>query len=112
MELNAPTTSIYTIVTNEAPSPACIHLPAACDNEQLYIQHTLPYEPIKQSGTDCLNLNIATPKQLPTHPLPVFVFMHGGGFAIGSNAYPQYNLARLVELSVKRGTPVIGITIK
>ena len=111
LKANVLPSSIY-VVTDETRSPACVHPPAACDNEHTYIQQALPYEVIKQSGTRCLNMNIVTPKQLPAGPLPVFVFVHGGGFAIGSNAFPQYNSTRLVELSVKRRTPVIGITIK
>jgi len=31
---------------------------------------------------------------------------------IGSNAWPQYNFRRLVNLSIKEGSPIIGINIK
>jgi carboxylesterase type B len=44
--------------------------------------------------------------------MPVFVFIHGGGFSIGANSWPQYDPVRLVELSIEKGSPVIGINIK
>lgn len=39
------------------------------------------------------------------------VFIHGGGFAVGSSWYPHYDPARLVKLSVEKGKPIIGVTI-
>jgi hypothetical protein len=36
----------------------------------------------------------------------------GGGFAVGSSWYPHYDPAALVELSVEKGKPIIGVTIK
>jgi carboxylesterase type B len=40
------------------------------------------------------------------------VFIHGGGFAVGSSWYPHYNPAALVRYSAELGKPVIGVTIK
>jgi carboxylesterase type B len=60
---------------------------------------------------ECLTLNIVTPKNIQ-HPVPVFVFIHGGGFSIGANSWPQCDPTRLVELSIEKNTPVIGINIK
>lgn len=42
----------------------------------------------------------------------MIAFIHGGGFAIGANSWPQYDFRRLVELSVREGLPVIGVNIK
>lgn len=44
--------------------------------------------------------------------LPVYVFVHGGGFAVGSSWYPHYNASPLVKLSVEKAKPIIGISIK
>lgn len=66
-----------------------------------------------QSATECLNLNITAPKDLNSScNLPVVVFIHGGGFAIGSNSWPQYDFRRLVDLSIQNSTPILGINIK
>lgn len=75
------------------------------------IQKALPHEPFQMSATECLNLNLSMPSE-HSKPLPVFVFLHGGGFMIGSNAWPQYDLTRIVALSEELGQPVIGIQIK
>ena len=69
------------------------------------------------SELDGLNLNITVPLLEGKFPdadkkLPVFMFVHGGGFALGSNAWPQYDQARIVKLSAEIGYPVIGIGIK
>ena len=64
-----------------------------------------------------LNLNVTVPLvkgEVPTaeQKLPVFMFVHGGGFALGSNAWPQYDQARIVTLSAEMGKPIIGVGIK
>lgn len=45
---------------------------------------TLIPEPT-EAGDDILNLNIFAPAALPEHPLPVLVYIHGGGFFAGCN---------------------------
>lgn len=39
---------------------------------------------------DCLYLNIWTPDIDPSRPLPVMVWLHGGGFAIGAGSLDPY----------------------
>jgi carboxylesterase type B len=87
------------------------------ENEFGFIQKSLPVQELTSSDLEGLNLNITVPlikDKLPTseHQLPVFVFVHGGGFGVGSNAWPQYDLARIVKLSAEMGLPVIGVGIK
>ncbi|KAH7138013.1 carboxylesterase-like protein [Dendryphion nanum] len=85
----------------------------SCEFEQsILIQQKIdtPKAP-PMSGLDCLNLNITVPVNSSDKPLPVMVFIHGGGFIIGSNWWPHYDPALLVKHSVQNGTPIIAINI-
>jgi para-nitrobenzyl esterase len=42
-------------------------------------------------GEDCLSLNVVTPEAPDTVPLPVMVFVRGGGYILGSSATPIYD---------------------
>lgn len=110
-----------------ASSPSAVSLPLGCEVELGLIQQTLPHGDYRSSETECLNLNVQIPEDAP-QLLPVFVFFHGGGFAIGSNvgrpsipccplmlkyqAWPQYDLRRIVRFSLQEGQPIIGIGVK
>jgi para-nitrobenzyl esterase len=52
------------------------------------------YQPM---GEDCLTLNVVTPKRPSDQPLPVMVFIHGGGYFMGSSATPVYDGAALAR---------------
>lgn len=94
-------------------SPTAIQIPHSIDMEYGFIQHSLPHGEFPTSDTRCLNLNIAAPHKVDSTPsLPVLVFIHGGGFILGSNAWPQYDPTRLVSLSAKRKTPIVAVNIK
>ncbi|KAK5659820.1 hypothetical protein OQA88_1032 [Cercophora sp. LCS_1] len=87
-----------------------------CQWEHKLIQHSLPSPEFEQSDTECLTLNIAVP-DLATdgrggQPWPVLALVHGGAFATGSSSYPQYDLARIVQMSVEVGQPIIAVGIK
>jgi para-nitrobenzyl esterase len=52
------------------------------------------YQPMSE---DCLTLNVVTPKRAADHPLPVMVFIHGGGYFMGTSATPIYDGAALAR---------------
>ena len=69
------------------------------------------------SDTEGLVLNITVPtstdgKVLGNGKLPVFAFIHGGGFSVGSAGFVQYDLTRYVKLSVARGKPLVAVSFK
>ncbi|EPE26321.1 alpha/beta-Hydrolase [Glarea lozoyensis ATCC 20868] len=60
---------------------------------------------------ECLNLVVAVPEGNFEGSLPVVVWVHGGGFSVGGNSWPQYDLSNLVSESVGIGKPVIAVSI-
>jgi para-nitrobenzyl esterase len=52
------------------------------------------YQPMSE---DCLTLNVVAPQSPPRVPLPVMVFIHGGGYFMGSSATPLYDGAALAR---------------
>ncbi|MBY0288744.1 MAG: carboxylesterase/lipase family protein [Mycobacteriaceae bacterium] len=63
------------------------------------------YQPMSE---DCLTLNVVAPKTLPDDPLPVMVFIHGGGYFMGSSATPIYDGAALA----RRGCIYISVNYR
>ncbi len=45
----------------------------------------------KEVSEDCLTLNVWTPAAKTDHPLPVMVWLHGGGHVAGTGALPYYD---------------------
>jgi acetyl esterase/lipase len=101
--------SLLLMLPDRRPS----HLPSGCDLEFSVMQHSLPRGDLPQSDIGCLNLNITTPhSENKPSGLPVFVFIHGGGYEIGASSWQQFNLAWFVKLSVEMGLPVVAVSIK
>ncbi|KUJ23279.1 alpha/beta-hydrolase [Mollisia scopiformis] len=94
------------------PSP----MEKAWEDEFTFIQKSLPMPKMSMSELEGLHLNVTMPLidgkvPSPETKLPVFVFVHGGGFGLGSNAWPHYDQARFVKLSAEMQKPVIGVGI-
>lgn len=70
--------------------PIC---PQAVDEPRLLRAHlykgTQHSDSLPVSEYDCLNLNVYTPVGYSGQPLPVFVWIHGGGFVVGDGG-PEY----------------------
>ncbi|MEO8223656.1 MAG: carboxylesterase family protein [Gammaproteobacteria bacterium] len=63
---------------------------------------------LENTSEDCLTLNITTPDIRPAAPLPVMVWIHGGGFSQGSGNLPQLNGTALP----KQGIVVVTINYR
>ncbi|MGA9674962.1 MAG: carboxylesterase/lipase family protein [Mycobacterium sp.] len=63
------------------------------------------YQPMSE---DCLTLNVVTPERPSEEPLPVMVFIHGGGYIMGSSATPIYDGAALA----RRGCVYISVNYR
>ncbi|KAF7186255.1 Lipase 3 [Pseudocercospora fuligena] len=99
------------------PQALC-HAPGPDFEQQVLLQHTLEYDRSTQytHDLDCLNLSLAAPLSddqdvSSDAKLPVFCFVHGGGFQSGSGSFPQYDMSKLVKLSIGAGSPIIAISI-
>ncbi len=59
-------------------------------------------------GEDCLTLNVVTPDDSRGAALPVMVFVHGGGYILGSSATPLYDGAALA----RRGCVYVSVNYR
>ncbi|OBK36130.1 carboxylesterase [Mycobacterium sp. 1245111.1] len=59
-------------------------------------------------GEDCLSLNVIAPEVPSAEPLPVMVFIHGGGYIMGSSATPIYDGVALA----KRGCVYVSVNYR
>ncbi|KAM5347642.1 hypothetical protein ACJ41O_007466 [Fusarium nematophilum] len=55
-------------------------------------------------------MNIVRPSGRYPSPLPVLVWIHGGGFQEGGSGDYRYNMSYLVHKSSAMGTPIIGVS--
>ncbi|BCQ08854.1 carboxylic ester hydrolase [Mycobacterium heckeshornense] len=63
------------------------------------------YQPMSE---DCLTLNVVTPESVGEKALPVLVFIHGGGYILGSSATPLYDGAGLA----RRGCVYVSVNYR
>ncbi|OBA64046.1 carboxylesterase [Mycobacterium sp. 1100029.7] len=63
------------------------------------------YQPMSE---DCLTLNVVAPSSEHAEPLPVMVFVHGGGYILGSSATPLYDGAALA----RRGCVYVSVNYR
>ncbi|KAL4926378.1 carboxylesterase/lipase family protein [Aspergillus undulatus] len=60
----------------------------------------------------CLTLNVVRDSSVDeSSALPVGVWIHGGGFVMGSGADQRYNMSAIVANAQRIGKPFIGVTI-
>jgi para-nitrobenzyl esterase len=60
------------------------------------------------ASEDCLTLNVVAPEEPAQGPLPVMVFIHGGGYILGSSATPIYDGAALA----RRGCVYVSVNYR
>ncbi|KAG0225853.1 hypothetical protein BGW41_004483 [Actinomortierella wolfii] len=95
------------------PTQTTFIVPALSFTQDYYQK---PYKELF-SERDGLNLNVFAPhpsaleKIGKDRPLPVLVWIYGGGFQFGANHIPQYDGANLVAKSIERGEPIIYVSI-
>jgi para-nitrobenzyl esterase len=63
------------------------------------------YQPV---GEDCLTLNVVAPEAPESESLPVMVFVHGGGYILGSSATPIYDGVALA----RRGCVYVSVNYR
>jgi para-nitrobenzyl esterase len=59
-------------------------------------------------GEDCLTLNVVAPEAPENESLPVMVFVHGGGYILGSSATPIYDGVALA----RRGCVYVSVNYR
>ncbi|WP_343603093.1 carboxylesterase/lipase family protein, partial [Mycobacterium sp.] len=97
-----------------APQPAepwsgvrpCHRFTACAPQERRYTMIGVgKYQPMSE---DCLTLNVVTPHASGREALPVMVFVHGGGYILGSSATPLYDGAALA----RRGCVYVSVNYR
>ena len=72
------------------------------------LQAPMPASAAASQSEDCLHINVWAPAQAAQQPLPVMVWLHGGGFVGGSGADRRADGARLAA----RGVVVVSFNYR
>ncbi|KAI0527973.1 alpha/beta-hydrolase [Xylaria bambusicola] len=80
-------------------------------NATRYGHSCMQYGQTFELSEDCLTINVVRPSERFTRPLPVLVWVYGGGLYAGSTADPQYNLSGIVRVSQEIGQPVMAVSM-
>ena len=78
------------------------------------IPHTMEANGVVQEtqSEDCLNANVWRPSGVEQdEKLPVYVFIHGGAFELGSSTVKQFDGAKLVAKNADEGNPFILVSM-
>jgi carboxylesterase type B len=68
------------------------------------------FSPLTNVSEDCLTINVIRPAGEPKKPLPVLVWIYGGGLYNGGTADPQYNLSGIVKVGQDIDQPIIAVS--
>jgi para-nitrobenzyl esterase len=66
----------------------------AQENSEICVQFSVMTGSLRGSE-DCLYLNVWTPQEKPAQPIPVMLWIHGGGFILGQGSYTEKDGQRL-----------------
>ncbi|KAI0016313.1 alpha/beta-hydrolase [Xylariomycetidae sp. FL0641] len=80
-------------------------------NATEYGYSCMQYDSNFTMSEDCLTINVVRPAGVPSKPLPVLVWIYGGGLYAGSSADPQYNLSGIVQVSQDLGQPIMAVSM-
>ncbi|KAK8019136.1 hypothetical protein PG990_004274 [Apiospora arundinis] len=93
---------------------------AGVRNATAYGHSCMQYGSSFDLSEDCLTINVVRPaatakqendKLNSQEPLPVLVWIYGGGLSLGSTADPQYNLSGIVKVSQAMGRPIMAVSM-
>ncbi|KPJ08637.1 Aminoacylase-1 [Papilio machaon] len=68
-------------------------------------QYNIFSKTLNQGSEDCLYINVFSPNLKPTNPLPVMVWIHGGGFTCGSGTDESYGPDYLIRHDTPKTYP-------
>ncbi|MGQ9474710.1 MAG: carboxylesterase/lipase family protein [Actinomycetota bacterium] len=86
----------------------CVAYGPACPQEKWPYQVQRDLFRITEQDEDCLYLNVWTPAESPDDRLPVMVWIHGGGFTVGSGSQALYEGKYLA----RKGVVVVTINYR